>query len=155
MDKNIKAFVVHVSSLGSKMTIHPAKEAQLALLLAKKVTILVKYSDFANVFSEELANILRKQTGVNKHAIKLEGGKQLPYGHIYSLRPVELKTFKIYIETNLANGFIRALKSLAGAPILFVRKSNSSLCLCVNYQGLKNLIIKNWYPLLLIGKSLD
>ena len=51
---------------------------------------------------------------------------------------------KAYIETNLANGFIRASKSPAGAPILFDQNG-----------GLNNLMIKNRYPLPLVGKSLD
>ena len=68
---------------------------------------------------------------------------------------MELKTLKAYIETNLANGFIRESKSPAGAPILFDQKSNGSLRLCVDYQGLNNLTIKNRYPLPLIGELLD
>ena len=155
LDENVEAFVVHVSFLGSRMTIHPARQAQLALLLAKEVTVPVEYSDFADVFLQKSANVLPERTGANKHAIELKKGNQPPYGPIYSLGPVELETLKIYIETNLANGFIRASKSPAGAPILFVRKPNGSLCLCVNYQGLNNFTIKNWYPLPLIGESLD
>ena len=82
----------------------------MPLLLAKKVTIPAKYSDFADIFFEKSENIFPKQTGSNKHAIKLEKGKQPFYGPIYILKPVELKTFKTYIKTNLANGFIWALK---------------------------------------------
>ena len=78
----------------------------MTLLLAKKVTGPAKYSDFPDVFWEKLANVLLEQTGVNEHAIKLEKSKQPPYGPIYSLKLAELKTLKIYIETNLANGFI-------------------------------------------------
>ncbi len=77
------------------------------------------------------------------------------YGSIYSLRLVEFKILIIYIKNNLANGFIRLSKSLAGAPILFDKKLNRSLQLYVNYQDLKNLTIKNPYPLYLVGKSLD
>ena len=88
------------------MNIHPAKEAQLALLFTKKVNVPVGYLDFTDVFLEKSANILSEQTGVNEHTIKLEKGKQPPYGPIYSLWPVKLKFFKTYIETNLANGFI-------------------------------------------------
>ena len=68
---------------------------------------------------------------------------------------MELETLKAYIETNLANGLIRPSKSPAGAPILFDRKSDGSLRLCVDYRGLNNLTIKNRYPLPLIGESLD
>ena len=68
---------------------------------------------------------------------------------------MELETLKAYIETNLANGFIRPSKLPAGAPILFNRKSDDSLRLCLDYQGLNNLTIKNQYPLPLIGELLD
>ena len=125
------------------------------MLLAKKVTVLTKYLYFADVFLEKSANVLSKRTGANEHAIKLEEGKQPPYGLIYILGPVKFETHKTYIKTSLTNGFIWVLNSLVGALILFVRKRNGSFCLCVNYRGLNNLTIKNPYPLLLIGESLD
>ena len=123
--------------------------------LAKKVIVPAKCSDFADLLLEKSANILQEQIRVNKHAIKLEEGKQLSFRPIYSLEPVELKTLKTYIETNLANGFIKAPKSPVDSPILFVCKPNSSFYLCVDYQGLNNFIIKNWYLLPLIGEFPD
>ena len=114
-----------------------------------------KYSDFTNVFSEEKALILPERTELNKHTINLEDGKQPPYGSIYSLGLVELKTLKTYTKTYLKTRFIRPSKSLACAPILFNKKLNGSLRLCVYYQGLNNLTIKNRYLLPLIGESLD
>ena len=155
LDENDKAFVVHVSSLGLRMSIHPIREAQLALLLTENVIVPVKYSDFADVFSEKSADILPERTRANEYAIKLQKSKQPPYRPIYSLQPVELEILKIYIEINLANGFIQALKLLADAQILFIRKPDDSLCLCVYYRGLNNLTIKNRYLLPLISKSLD
>ncbi len=46
---------------------------------------------------------------------------------------MELETLKTYIETNLKTGFIRPSKSPAEAPILFDKKSDGSLYLCVDY----------------------
>ena len=43
----------------------------MALLIAKKFTVVAKYLDFADVFLEESANIFLKQTVINEHAIKL------------------------------------------------------------------------------------
>ena len=88
------------------MLIPPARKAQIALLLAKEITVPVKYSDYANVFSKELAELLPKRTGINDHAIEPEKGKYPPYGPIYSLDPVEFETLKTYIKTNLAKIFI-------------------------------------------------
>ena len=90
MDENIKAFVVHVSSLslGSKMTIHLAWEARIASLLAKEVTVSVKNFDYADVFSKESAEVLPERTSINEHVIQLKKGKQPPYGPIYNLGPI-------------------------------------------------------------------
>ena len=132
-------------------------EAQVRALLFNKAPIEVpaEYSDYNNVFSVEHAAEIPENTGMNEHVIELEEDKQPPFGPIYSLGPVELEILKTYIETNLANGFIWPSKSPAEAPILFDRKPNRSLHLCVDYWGLNNLTIKNQYPLPLIGKSLD
>ena len=76
---------------------------------------------------------LPENTRMNEHAIKLEEGKQPLFRPIYNLGQVELEILKTYIKINLANGFIRPSKSPAGAPILFDRKPNKSLRLCVDY----------------------
>ena len=148
LDADSETFVVHVAVLdikGTNMAVYPSWAAQIGLLKANKAptTVPTKYSNYTDVFSSELAAKLPEHTGINNHAIELEDGKQPSYGPIYSLGPVELETLKAYIKTNLANGFIRPFKSPAGAPILFDRKPDGSLCLCVNYCGLNNLTIKN------------
>ncbi len=98
---------------------------------------------------------LPENTGMNEHAIELIEGKQPPYRPIHALSPVELETLKAYLETHLKTGFIRPSKSPTGAPILFDKKPDSSLRLCVNYWSLNNLTIKNRYPLPLIDEALD
>ncbi len=102
-----------------------------------------------------MAAELSEYTGINNYAIELVNDWQPPYDPIYNLGPVELETLKAYIENNLANDFIRPSKSPAEAPILFDKKPNGSLKLCVDYQGLNNLTIKNQYLLPLVGESLD
>ena len=104
---------------------------------------MAEYSDYNNVFSAEYVMKLPKNTGINEYAIKLIKGKQLLFELIYSLGPIKLKTLKIYIKINLANGFIQSSKSPARAPILFDRKPDRSLRLYVDYWGLNNLTIKN------------
>ena len=93
----------------------------------------MEYSDFADVFFLELTSELFEQIEINDHTIKLVDDWQLSYRPIYSLRLIELETLKIYIETNLANGFIRPSKSPIKAFIVFDKKSDGSLQLCVYY----------------------
>lgn len=70
---------------------------------------------------------------MNKHTIKLKKSKQLLFETVYSPELVELKTLKLYIETNLANNFIWPSKSSARAPIFFIWVLDGSLWLCVDY----------------------
>ena len=107
LDENIEAFVVHVSSLELRMTIYLARKAQLALLLAEKITILAKYLDFAYVFLKNSANILWEQIRVYEHTIKLEEGKQPRYGPIYSLELIELRLSRLKLRPFRSTTFLR------------------------------------------------
>ena len=137
-----------------RIAIYCSWKAQISALIQDEALTKVspKYIDYTDVFSFDMAMELPKNTGINKHAIKLQDGKQPPYGLIYSLRPVELETLKTYIETHLKTGFILSFKSPANAPILFDKKPDDSLWLYVNYRGFNNLTIKNQYLLPLIDE---
>lgn len=88
LESSEKAFVMHVAHLKTTMLIYPAEKAQIALLMAKKVNILVKHLAFANVFLKKLAAELFEDSNINKHLIDLKPGKQPPYRPIYSLGQV-------------------------------------------------------------------
>ena len=158
LNVNSKTFVMHVAIWEQeKMPINFKKQVQIGALLFDKasIEILVEYSDYSNIFLAENAAKLLKNTGMNKHAIKLEKGKQPPFRPIYNLGSIELEILKTYIEANLANSFIWLFKSPARAFILFNWKPDGSLCLSIDYQSLNNITIKNRYLLFLIDKLLD
>ena len=124
LDKEFKTFVVYVTALkaspgSARMTMHSSRIVQIAGLKQGEAPtkILLEYADYADKFSFNLAMELPENTGINKHAIKLQTCKQLAYGPISSLRPVKLKTLKTYIKTHPKTGFIWPLKSPANASI--------------------------------------
>ena len=148
LDADSKTFVVHVAIREQeKMLVHSKRQVP--------TEVPAKYFDYSNIFSAENIVEFPEYTGINNHAIKLEEGKQPSFRPIFSLGPVELETLKTYIKTNLANSFIRPSKSPARIPIFFEQKQDRNFRLCVDYWGFNNIIIKNQYSLLLIGKSLD
>ena len=67
----------------------------------------------------------------------------------------ELQEIRKWIEENLSKGFIRASSSCCASPILFVQKKDGSLPLCINYQALNDITIKDWYPLSQIEETLN
>ena len=133
LDENSGTFVVYVASFNLASGIHPDRAAQITSFFIKKVRIPDEYLDFANDFSKEKALVLLERTQLNEHVINLEDNKQLFYGPIYSLGLIKLKTLKRYIKTYLKIGFLRPSKSSISTLILFDKKPNGSLRLCVDY----------------------
>jgi hypothetical protein len=58
-----------------------------------------------------------------------------------------LAELKIQLKDLLDKGFICLSSSPWGCPALFISKKDKGLCLCVDYQPLNAVIIKNKYPL--------
>ena len=54
-----------------------------------------------------------------------------------------------------AAGFIQPSKSPFGAPILFVKKKDGTMRMCVDYRALNNITIKNSYPLPRVDELFD
>jgi len=67
----------------------------------------------------------------------------------------EQEALKEFIEENLNMGFIQPTSSLYGALVLFVKKKDGSLCLCVDFRSLNHIFKKDHYPLPLISDLLD
>ena len=87
--------------------------------------------------------------------IELEPGASPISKAPYRMAPVELAELKKQIEELLEKGFIRPSVSPWGAPVLFVKKKDGSLRLCIDYHQLNKVTIKNKYPLPRIDDLLD
>ncbi|KAL0411198.1 UNVERIFIED_CONTAM: Transposon Ty3-G Gag-Pol polyprotein [Sesamum latifolium] len=71
------------------------------------------------------------------------------------MAPVELQELKKQLEELLEKGFIQPSTSPWGAPVLFVKKKDGSMRLCVDYRQLNRVTVKNKYPLPRIDDLLD
>src|SRR5215208_7872926 len=97
-----------------------------------KSLIPPEYHDFLPLFSKEESKHLPPHRYID-HKIPVEEGKTLPYGPLYNMSEPELEALRKFLKENLASGFLRASSSPAASPILFVKKKDSSLRLCVDY----------------------
>jgi hypothetical protein len=118
-----------------------------------KVVLPDVYKEFSDVFTEK-DNPLPENRPYD-HTIPLQPGTKPPTLPVYGLNEKELKECWKYLQENLDKGFIRKSSAPCGAPILFVKKKDGSLRLCVDYRGLNKITIKNKYPLPLITELLD
>jgi len=113
-----------------------------------------EYYKFTDVFSKTKAKVLASHHPYDLK-INLEEGAQPPVGPIYSLLASEQEALKKFIKENLNMYFIQPTSSPHSAPVLFVKKKDGSLCLCVDFHGLNHISKKDHYPLLLISDLLN
>lgn len=73
----------------------------------------------------------------------------------YRMAPAELRELKEQLKDLLDKGFIRPSVSPWGAPVLFVRKKDGSLRMCIDYRQLNKVTVKNKYPLPRIDDLFD
>jgi hypothetical protein len=112
------------------------------------------YHEFSNVFSRQKANTLLPHQDCDLK-INIDEGAKIPGGPIYLLSKFELKTLREFIDENLKTGFIHPSNSLFRAPVLFIKKKDESLQLCVDFRWLNAITGKDRYPLPLTSKLLD
>ena len=63
------------------------------------------------------------------------------------MAPTELKELKTQLHELLDKGFVRPSVSPWGAPVLFVKKKDGTLRMCIDYRKINKVTIKNKYPL--------
>ena len=71
------------------------------------------------------------------------------------MAPLELKELKFQLQELLEKGFIQPSVSPWGAPVLFVKKKDGTLRLCIDYRQLNKLTVKDKYPLPRIDDLFD
>ena len=89
------------------------------------------------------------------HEIETKSNNNSFYDSIYNFSVTELEVLRNYINKNFKKKFIKRFKFFAKIFILFVKKSNDNLRLCVNYRDLNVITIKNRYSLFLINENLN
>ena len=119
-----------------------------------KIFVLEILKTYYNIDSENKIYELAKYI-VDDYIIELVDEKQFSHSSIYSMFETKLKILKVYLDKYFANKYIRLFKLFANVSILFMRKKNDNLRLCVNYKNLNIIIIKNRYFLSLIEKNLN
>lgn len=119
-----------------------------------KEKLPTEYHEFLDVFSQKEASKLPPHRSYD-HKIQLKEGSEAPFGPLYDMSRDELLVLREYLEENLGKGFIRASRSPAASPVLFVRKPGGGLRFCVDYRALNALTVKNRYPIPLIRETLD
>jgi len=88
------------------------------------------------------------------HEIHPENDHTPPHSQIYPLSGTELGLLREFLDDMLSKGFIQSSQSPAGAPILFAKKKDGTLQLCVDFWNLNKITQKDQYQIPLVTNLL-
>ncbi|KAG8475376.1 hypothetical protein CXB51_031882 [Gossypium anomalum] len=147
-----------ISSMSAQRYLRKGYEAYLAYVIntkeiEKKVESVPVVCEFADVFPEELPGL--PPVREVEFGIDLIPGTAPISIAPYRMAPAELKELKSQLQELTDKGFVRPSFSPWGAPVLFVKKKDGSMRLCVDYRQLNKVTIKNKYPLPRIDDLFD
>ena len=175
VSKNLLEFPVYESSLNicivsavsiiclaqrknHQLFITSLKNIEKALAPQEAVNVLIKllreYYEFATLFSQEKFNKLPSHC-LYDYIIPLLSDKEPLKSLLYNMSRDELLVLQKYLKKHLFKGFMQVSSSSATFSIIFVKKPEGDLCLCVDYCDLNNLTVKNHYSLPLIRETLN
>jgi hypothetical protein len=109
--------------------------------------------EFPDVFPKELPGLPPEREV--EVAIETLSGTTPVAQAPYRMAPAELVELKIQLQELLDKGFIRPSVSPWGAHVLFIKKKDGTLRLCIDYRQLNKMTIKNKYPLPRIDDLFD
>ena len=109
--------------------------------------------EFPDVFPEDLLGLPPDRE--IEFSIDLLSGTTPISNAPYRMAPVELEELKKQLLELLDKGFIRPSVSHWGAPVLFVKKEDGTMRLCIDYRQLNHVTVKNKYPLPRIDDLFD
>jgi hypothetical protein len=107
--------------------------------------VILVACEFPDVFSKDLSDM--PPNWDVEFIIELQPGMTPISRRPYKMTPKELVELKVQLNELLGKGYICPISSPWGCPALFVKKKDQSLRLCVDYQPLNAVTVKNKYPL--------
>ena len=109
--------------------------------------------EYKDAFSDELPRL--PTHGDVDFVIELHPGTSPISMTPHRIAPVESHELKVQLQELLDKGFIRPSTSPRDAPILFSKKKDNTLRLCIDYRQLNKVTVKNRYPLPRIDNFFD
>ncbi|KAG5523801.1 hypothetical protein RHGRI_030706 [Rhododendron griersonianum] len=118
-----------------------------------KISDIPVVHEFPEVFPDDLPGAPMDRE--IEFPIELVPGTQPISKAPYRMAPAEMKELKTQLQDLWEKGFIRPSTSPWRAPVLFVKKKDGSMRLCIDYHELNKVTVKNKYPLPRIDDLFD
>lgn len=151
-----------ISAIQVQKGLKKGEATYLAALVEIKPDVQVEVPDevaellkeFADVMPPELPKSLPPRRATD-HKIELVPGSKPPAKAPYRMCPLELAELRKQLTELLEAGLVQPSKAPYGAPVLFQKKQDGSLRMCVDYRALNKVTVKNKYPVPLVTDLFD
>ena len=139
-----------ISAMKTRCFLRKGCEAFLALILDSKreqvnLENIPVIREFPDVFPKDLPGVPPEREV--DLSIEVVHGTTPISRTPYRMDPTELKELKTQLQELLDKGFIRPSVLPWGAPVLFVKKKDGTLRMCIDYRQINKVTVKNKYPL--------
>ena len=147
-----------ISAIMAEQLIRRGCEAYLAQIIdtnhkGPQIKEIPVVREFADVFLDDLPGLpLEREV---QFKIELQPGTTPISIAPYRMAPAKLRELKAQLQELLDKGFIRPSVSPWGAPVLFVKKKDGTMRLCIDYRQLNKVTVRNKYPLPRIDNLFD
>lgn len=146
-----------ISALKAERMIHSGYEGYIAFISEKKLEQKLEnisiVCEFPYLFPDEVLGLPPAREV--DFTIELVPGTAPISKAPYRMAPSELYELKKQIQDLLDKCFFRPSVSLWGAPVLFVKKKDGTLQMCIDYRQINQVVIKRKYPLPIIDELFD
>ncbi|KAI3771278.1 hypothetical protein L6452_02439 [Arctium lappa] len=119
----------------------------------RKGEVAIINMEFSDVFPDDLPN-LPPDLQVEFKIDLIPGAAPIARAP-YRLAPSEMKEMMSQLQDLLEKGFVRPSSSPWGAPVLFAKKKDGTMRMCIDYMALNKVTVKNKYPLPRIDDLFD
>ena len=156
MEKNDETYVAlsyQMLFIENSKKLANCEAARCEIFQIEKSNVSKSFRNLAQMFFEMLSNNLNTHDQV-EHSIDFVKEKTPRIDCVYNMSQNELVALRNYITNALKKNWIRPFNEPIETLILFMKKSDDNLRLCVNYRKLNKVIIKNKYSLPLFLKML-
>ena len=116
------------------------------------INIAIRYAAYAKLWSSNQANKLPQHIEFDHPITFKDPEARPPIRPMYKMIWEEEEALRAYMAEHQPNGKVRLSTSPIGSPILFARKADGTLCLCVDYRSINQLVEPNRYPIPLMDK---
>jgi hypothetical protein len=130
------------------------EEGDITYTNANDPRVKTTLEEFPDVFPIELPPGLPPSRDID-HRIEVEPGSTPPWRPIYRMSPLELDAMRAELDRLIKAGSIEPSTSPYGAPVIFVKKKDGKLRMCIDYRALNKITKKNRFPIPLIDDLID